>query len=141
MYTKTILASLAATVLLAAGAASAQTTSAFTVNAVPVPLAAPGLSDAILAIITFDATHASSSITVKSAPIQASFNGVSQSNFTNCRLVNIGNLQFLTGTSSASLASSPTINLDTPLVVPAGATARTFLLCATAPSTTAVEKK
>jgi hypothetical protein len=137
------LIALAAVVPLAlAGAVSAQTTTptttpgtttgpALAAQAEFVQRLQPGLTNAIVGIITLDATRSSETVTVNSVPISVSAtNGANLSALTECSLFTTTGIRLTTGGNAVSaITGSNTLKLDTPLNIPGGQGALLVLRC------------
>ncbi len=97
-----------------------------------------GLNNAIVGIITLDATQSSKPITVTSLPVSVTTsNGANYANLTNCVLTTTTGTVLTTGGNAVSaITGSNTLKLDAPLTVAAGQGALLVLRCNVSSSST-----
>lgn len=95
-----------------------------------------GLNNAIVGIITLDATKSSQPITLTSMPIAVSAsNGANLSAISNCYLSNMNGMALSTGGNALTgVTGNDTLRLDTPLTIPAGQGMLLVLHCSVASS-------
>lgn len=93
-----------------------------------------GLTNAIVAIITLDATKSTQPVTVTSVPIAVSAsNGANLSALSNCYLSNMNGTALSTGGNAvAAITGNNTLRLDAPLTIPGGQGMLLVLHCSVA---------
>jgi hypothetical protein len=81
----------------------------------------PGAQNAVIGVVTLDATNSNQPITLNSIPLSVSAaKGASLSMLTNCSLYSSAGTQLTTGTNAVSqVTGSNTLRFDTPLNIPA----------------------
>jgi len=96
-----------------------------------------GLNNAIIGIITLDATHSNQPVTLTSVPISVSAaNGATLNALTSCNLTSSSGMALTTGGNAvAAITGSNTFMLDTPMVIQPGSGAIIVLRCNVSPAT------
>lgn len=119
-----------------AGLGTSSSGAALAVQADFVQRVPAGLSNAIIGVITLDATKSNQAVTVNTLPISvAAGNGANLSALTSCALSTTNGSVLTTGGNAvAAITGSNQFRFDTPVNIPAGEGKLVVLRCSVAPS-------
>jgi hypothetical protein len=111
------------------------------VSLTTVPSVNAGVQNAVLALLTLDASNSNQNVSVTSIPVMLSFSGADPSNYSNCSLRSASSLTtpLNTGNNAITATTNGTISftLDTPLSIAEGSADILALTCSISPSTAA----